>query len=351
MKLSLFALLAFAISVAIIPIVIHFCNKYDIYDTTGGRKIHSGNIPRMGGIGFVVSFFLVSIIYVSISDISNFSRLVPLLISSLLIFSFGLLDDRIDLNAFFKLAIQIIATLIVVLNGFTFTRIGPIHLGAFGHVVTFFWILGVVNSFNLIDGMDGLCGGISFFVMLTAGVLFYKDSILISGLCFIGAGSILGFLVYNKPKAKIFMGDGGSQFLGFLVAVLPLYSTTTSFEYNKLPMAFLLAAIPIFDTFAAIWRRLRDHKSIFEGDQAHTHHKLLKMGYTPWGALLMFYCIQIFLSLTCIISANINSYSKGSIILICGVVGITLFFAIIHFTYRSMRRMLPEDTEEKAIIN
>jgi len=349
MRARYFILLAFAISAGIIPFVIKICNKFGIYDYTGGRKIHNGNIPRMGGIGFVFSFLIVSLIFVYWYDITNLSRLIPLLIAGLLIFIFGIIDDFLTLKARFKLIVQVIAVLIVVLNGFEFTRFGPIKLGFMSEIITFLWILGVINSFNLIDGIDGLCGGLSFIIIVTYGILFFTSSLLMLGLCFIFAGAIAGFLLYNKPKAKIFMGDGGSQFLGFMIAVLPLFRTASSFEYNKMPIAFLLTAIPIFDTFAAIWRRIREHRSIMSGDQAHTHHKLLKLGYSTWGVLIILYSLQIFLSLTCIISAKIDSYSKGSIILLCGLVGITLFFIIIHYTYKNMLLMLPTSKEHLDI--
>ncbi|HZK19113.1 MAG TPA: MraY family glycosyltransferase [Treponemataceae bacterium] len=345
MKTSMYIVLSFAISAVIVPVVIKICNKFNIFDTAGGRKIHKGNIPRMGGIGFVLSFLIVSIVYVFTKEVTNMQRLLPLLSGGLIIFCFGILDDIITLKARYKLVAQILAAFIVVFFGFTFTSFGPIQLGLLGPAISFIWILGVVNSFNLIDGLDGLCGGLSFFIMLTYGILFFTNSHLISGLCLIFAGALAGFLVYNKPKAKIFMGDGGSQFLGFMVAVLPLYSTNTTFEYNKMPIVFLLASLPIYDTIAAIWRRIRDKQKIMHGDKAHTHHKLLKMGYSTWGVLTILYSIQLFLCITCIISATIDSRYRESIILICGLIGITLFFAIIHYTYTNMCRMQKKSDE------
>lgn len=337
--IMLYALIAFCISAITIPIVIRLCNKYQWYDTVNKRKIHTGNIPRLGSIGFVTAFVIAAFLYGSIDNAVHLLNIVPILMAGLIIFAGGVIDDFKDLPAKLKLLIQAAAALIVVANDFIFTRIGSFSFGIAGYGITFLWIIGVVNAFNLIDGVDALCGGLSFFIITTIGIIYViygADSVAI--LCFILAAAILGFLVYNKPKAKIFMGDGGSQFLGFMVAILPLYPVAIPrFAYNKLAVTFVLAAIPILDTFAAMWRRTREHRSFFSPDRSHLHHKLMNMGYGTTSILVLLYAIQIALCIAVIGATWLGG--RWSILILFGCfIAMIGFFSIIHYTNRAVAR-------------
>ena len=337
--MTLFIILSFVISATLIPIVIYICKKESWYDSENERKVHSGNIPRLGSVGFVPAFAICAFLFYTFDADANAKDIVPLIISGLIIFSFGIIDDFKDLPAKFKLLIQIVASLIMIFNGYCFTQIGPFQLGWFGYVITFVWFIGIINAFNLIDGVDALCGGLSFFALIALGIInILYGTHTAAGTCFILAAAVLGFLVYNKPKAKIFMGDGGSQFLGFMIATLSLSKFNQPvYEFNRFFAVALLAAIPAFDTVAAIWRRKREHRSFFTPDKMHLHHKLMNMGYTTISLLAFLYVIQIGLCVFSIFALWLKGF-RGMFITFCGFFCITLFFTIIHYTNRAIIR-------------
>jgi UDP-GlcNAc:undecaprenyl-phosphate GlcNAc-1-phosphate transferase len=252
----------------------------------------------------------------------------------------GVVDDFRELPARLKLPGQCIASLIPVVCGFQFSQFGPLPLGLLGKVTTFVWFLGLTNALNLIDGIDALCGSISFMMLLSLGILFHVQGVAeASTLAFILAGCVAAFLLYNKPKAAIFMGDGGSQFLGFMIAALPLLGKTPQLEYNLLPFMIALAAIPILDTFAAIWRRTREGRSFFSPDKFHLHHKFLSMGYTEKSILFFLDIIQFGV---CTISLFAMLWLEGipGFFVLAGVfIVMIIFFAIIHYTSRSVLRL------------
>lgn len=320
------------------PIIIKLCNHYGWYDKINDRKVHKGNIPRLGGVGFVLAFFITSFILVLTDDNSHIYQLLPVFIGGSVIFIFGILDDFIDLRAYIKFLIQLGVAVFMVLFGFSFSYFGPWELGWIGKIITVFWIIGIINAYNLIDGVDGLCGGLSFFSIITLGLLYSQKAPQTATICFLLAAAIVGFLAFNKPPAKIFMGDGGSQFLGFMIAILPLYEKTTSFDYNKLPILLVLTAIPVFDTFAAIWRRTREHRSFFSPDKSHLHHKLMNLGYSTWGILIILYVIQF--SLCCAVLAASKCPNHTAAWMEFGTfIAVTIFFSIIHYTNRAVTRM------------
>lgn len=331
----LYVAIAFIISVSIIPLIIVFCKKYRIYDTVNTRKVHTGNVPRLGAVGFVSSFLIVSLAFILINERSSLPRLLPFGIASLIIFIFGIIDDIKEMRGIYKLAVQSIAAIIVILFDYRFTNVFGFELGFLSYPLTYIWIIGMVNSFNLIDGIDALCGGLSFFILITIGLLSLNQVSIITTLSFTLAASILGFLVYNKPKAKIFMGDGGSQFLGFSIAVLPLYFTTYVNEPSKLAMIALLSAIPLFDTIAAMWRRTREHRSFFSADKAHLHHKLMNLGYHTPSILILLYSIQMFVC-TIVLIADFISFKRAYLVLASGFLAVILFFTLIHYTNRAV---------------
>lgn len=330
--------LSFVLSIIMLPLVIKFCHKHGLYDKIDARKVHTGKIPRLGGLAIALPFFFSSILYYHFKQEISISQILPLIIAGGIIYIFGLIDDLFDLKAWIKLIAQIIATTVVVANGFHFTEFLGWKLPAvISIVLTFGWVLGLINAYNLIDGLDGQCGMLSWTAILTLGITFFMSGNVESGLCFILAGSITGFLIFNFPPAKIFMGDNGSQFLGFMIAILPLFSSTSAFEYNKLLMMIILAAFPIFDTIAAIWRRIRDHRPIMSPDKLHLHHKLLNLGYNKYQVLLIVSIIQFLLCAVVLVSLYMQ-YKRGTLILIEAMAFVTVFFSVIHFTNRAVLR-------------
>ena len=334
----LFIVLSGVISFVSMPLIILFCKKFSLYDYQNARKIHSGNIPRLGGVGIFFSFMISASIFLTTDKITNIHRILPLIIAAAIIFIFAVLDDLLTLPALIKLIVQLIAVSIVVFNGFRFRQIfGWILPLPVSLVLTFGWILGVINAYNLIDGLDGLCGSFSISAVTTLGILYTLTGNEESILCYILAASIFGFLCFNWPPAKLFMGDDGSQFLGFMVATIPLYSSSDIFEYNKFLIMIILTAFPVFDTIAAIWRRLRDKRPIMSPDKFHLHHKLLNMGYTKRQVLRLIVFIQILLCTMVILSFFIGKL-KGTAMLLEGFIFMIIFFSVIHYTNRAINR-------------
>ena len=336
--MSLFIALSIILSLISMPIIIHFCNKHNLYDYHDARKVHSGNISRLGGVGIVFSFIVSAALYLVFSAQLSVTKSLPILIAAFVIFLFGFLDDIFTLSAILKLIVQLAAAALVTFNGYRFTQIfGWVLPAPISYILTFGWIVGVINAYNLIDGLDGLCGTLTFTAVVTLGVLYSLSSNLEAGLCFILGGAIFGFLCFNWPPAKLFMGDDGSQFLGFMVATIPLYSSSDIFEYNKFLIMLILTAFPVFDTSAAIWRRLRDKRPIMSPDRAHLHHKLLNIGYTKRQALRLIVFIQILLCTMVILSFFIGKL-KGTAMLLEGFIFMVIFFSVIHYTNRAINR-------------
>ncbi|MGI5090557.1 MraY family glycosyltransferase [Treponema sp. OMZ 805] len=331
------------ISAFFVYLVILFAKRHNLYDDVGGRKIHTGKIPRLGGVGFFSAFALsVFIVYFKFpSNIVITRQFTAIIVGGCLIFFMGLWDDLKNWRAIYKLIVQLIAAGIVAYADFRFTRIsfGPLGLfipfGIFAYPITILWIAGVTNAVNLMDGIDGQVGCLSVSLLISYIILFFKDSsphFSMIYTCIILAAAIIGFLFFNlsRPKAKIFMGDAGSQFLGFVLAILPLVPRNDGYETAALPFAIIFMMLPIFDMIAAIWRRIRDKKPIREGDRLHLHHKLMLIGYSPRGALVTVMILQIIIDI--FVTLAVISQGLMALVTLIGLslVGI-LFFTLIHF--------------------
>ena len=336
MSQSIYIALAGVLSIIFMPLIMLFCKKFSLYDYQNARKIHSGNIPRLGGIGIFFAFVISAVAFIFINKVDNFNKIVPIIIARAIIFTFALLDDLLTLPALIKLIVQLVAVSIVVFNGFRFKQIfGWILPLPVSIVLTFGWVLGVINAYNLIDGLDGLCGSFSISSIITLGILYSLTGNPESTLCFILAAAIFGFLCFNWPPAKLFMGDAGSQFLGFMISVFPLFNSDNVFEYNKLLIMLVITAFPVFDTIAAIWRRIRDKRPIMSPDRAHLHHKLLNLGYSKKNALYLLCFLQLILCSSVIISYFLGT-KRGMALLLESTAFVTLFFSFIHYTNRAI---------------
>ncbi len=324
-------------------LMIVFAKRYNLYDDVGGRKIHSGKIPRLGGVGFfsafVLTLFVMHFRFPGIIKIDF--QFIAVGVSASLIFLMGFLDDLKNWKAAPKLIVQLVAAGIVVYAGFRFTRISfmPIGLflplGIFAYPLSVVWIAGITNAVNLMDGIDGQVGCLSGSLLISYAVLFFNDfphQYSMMYLCIILTFAIIGFLFFNLalPKAKIFMGDGGSQFLGFILAILPLVPRHDGYEIAAAPFAVLFLLLPIFDMIAAIWRRIRDKKPIREGDRFHLHHKLMLIGYSPRGALITFMILQIIIDLFVTLAIILQGVMALATLIGLVLIGI-LFFTLIHF--------------------
>ncbi|MCX7027530.1 MAG: MraY family glycosyltransferase [Spirochaetes bacterium] len=302
-------LLAGVFSSALIPLIIRFAHKHKLYDRINERKIHNGNIPRLGGVGITLAFMggLLIIVLMDIGQANDFYgrfRVWPIFVTGSVIFLTGLVDDFIDLRASFKLIIQTFAALVLIVYGLRFEVImvpwgdGKVDLGLFSFPLTLAWIIGVTNAINLIDGLDGLAAGTSIIASITFGIFYWTQGMVLQAeICFTIAGAAIGFLIFNWHPAKIFMGDSGSLFLGFSLAMLPLLGQRHDRAEIGLISAATTLAIPIFDTLIAVYRRKKAHLSFFMSDKSHFHHILLAKYNSTTKAVGTIYFLNLFLSI------------------------------------------------------
>jgi UDP-GlcNAc:undecaprenyl-phosphate GlcNAc-1-phosphate transferase len=290
----------------------------------------------LGSVGFVPVFLGASILYLGMHGTQLLTYL-PIFVGGFLVFVLGLLDDLYELPPRYKLLGQGAASLIPLVCGVHLSTLGPWNLGILGWVLTFVWLIGMSNAFNLIDGVDGLCGSLSLGAALSLGVVSLQGTG--AGLGFILGGCIVGFLAYNKPPARIFMGDGGSQFLGFMIGALPLLKTIAGFSFNVFPMVVVLSSIPLLDTVAAIWRRTREGRPFFTPDKRHLHHKLMEMGYTTKSILALLVTIQTGLCGVSLLAVLGIGGLRGFMVLGVGLGVMILFFAIMHYTSHAISRI------------
>ena len=348
MSQTMYIALAGLISIISMPIIIKICKKLNLYDYQNARKIHSGNIPRLGGVGIFIAFMTSAITFIVRTNPENFNKILPILIAGTIVFLFAFLDDLLTLPALSKLIVQLIAVSVVVFNGFRFKQIFSWNLPApVSFILSFGWILGVINAYNLIDGLDGLCGSFSISTIITLGILYSLSGNPEAILCYILAASVFGFICFNWPPAKLFMGDAGSQFLGFMISVFPLFDSGSVFEYNKFLIMIVITAFPVFDTIAAIWRRIRDKRPIMSPDRSHLHHKLLNMGYSKNSALYLMCFLQVLLCGSVIISYFLGA-RRGMALLLESTAFVTLFFSFVHYTNRAVILKQQKEAQEKA---
>ena len=287
------AVISFLLSIFIVPAVIYFSQKKGLVDLPGGRKIHDHPVPRLGGVAVWLSTMLTFLFLIFLSYYPYGSLLSGILLGSSLMFLLGLIDDIYCLDAKFKLFIQLAVATIVYCLGIRIEDVYlpfgiSFHLGFLSWFVTTAWIVGVSNAVNFIDGIDGLAGSIISISAVTLGIIAagMSSSGMVSPLiAFILAGAMLAFLTYNFNPAKIFMGDSGALFSGFLLATL---SITGVMQVNSTAMwiPVLVLSVPVFDiTFASV-RRIMKGKSPFVADAEHIHHRLLKAGFSQNKAVL-----------------------------------------------------------------
>jgi len=292
--------------------------KHKLTDMPSPRKVHTKPVPRLGGVAIVVTFLIVTLGYALITHRLEFSpfkiwfidkRLYGVILGILVLLSIGIIDDIKGLAPWKKLIGHFIAAIIVVAYGISINYIRlpgnhiltldtiniPLNLlnlhfniTLWGDIVTILWIVILINTINFLDGLDGLAAGISTIAAIS--IYFLSISLVqpaVALLAMIFAGSVFGFLPWNFNPAKIFMGDSGSMFLGFILATLAIYSG------GKVATAFLVLGFPILDAVWAIFRRLISGKSPFKGDLGHFHHRLIEIGLSERKAMLVIYFVSL----------------------------------------------------------
>lgn len=313
---SAFTLLsAFVIAYFSTPGVIRLAHRWGAIDQPDIRKVHQVAMPRMGGLAIFLSFILCMLFLVKASG-----PFTGIIIGASIIFMVGLLDDIYQLSPWVKLAGQIVASTIAIYFGVQIHFVnnpfdGILSLGYFSIPLTLLWIVGISNAINLIDGLDGLAAGVSGIAALTMGlVALIQGQAMVAMVAFMLVAATLGFLPYNFFPARTFMGDGGSNFLGFTLGCLAVVGVAKSTALISLVIPIVILGIPIFDTFFAIFRRIYKKTPIFLPDKDHLHHRLLAMGFKHPTTVLIIYAISSFFGLTAIVLSWLNN-PKAALIL------------------------------------
>lgn len=297
----------FAVSFASTPVAKKFAIKVGAIDVPDGvRRIHDHPIPRMGGLAIYLGFVVSVILFVDITH-----QIRGILLGSVVIVATGAVDDVMSLNAWVKLALQTVAAVIAVANDVVievlrnpalFNGEEGVILGALSIPVTVLWIVGITNSVNLIDGLDGLAVGVSTIASITMFIVALLVSE--SNVAFILAalvGACLGFLPYNLNPAKIFMGDSGSLLLGYILATVSVVGMFKFYAIVTFVVPILALALPLLDTICAFFRRLLHGQSPMQADRRHLHHRLLDMGLTQKQAVAILYSVSAILGLVAVV--------------------------------------------------
>jgi UDP-GlcNAc:undecaprenyl-phosphate GlcNAc-1-phosphate transferase len=331
---------ATAVSFILSPYAIRFARQLGAIDRPDeGRRVHRVPIPRGGGLAVVAAFVGVGIGAVAVNElvdavpqmrIIQAPELVALFGGTVLAAAFGFLDDRLQLRARWQLLAQVVLAVLAVVAGITILFIdNPLGFlgGAFAArvigfstelavVVTVLWIVGMVNSINFIDGLDGLSTGVSLIASVTLGVIALTQNLpSVALLCGVLAGALLGFLPWNFHPARVFIGTTGVFAVGFALAVLSILGVA------KVAVAMLVLGVPIIDTFWVITRRLAGRRSPFTPDRGHFHHRLLDLGLTHRGAVLVIYGLCVLLAvLSLVLSGTGPLYAFTGIVIGGGLV-------------------------------
>ncbi|WP_235599974.1 glycosyltransferase family 4 protein [Alkalihalobacillus trypoxylicola] len=289
-------IIALFVSVASIPIIIKVAIKFGFVDEPNHRKVHSKAMPRIGGLAIIFGT-ISALLYLKPSS----PYLLEIAIGAAILITIGLIDDRYPLSARVKLFGQLLSAIIVVSSGLTIDYMnipffGDVQFGIWSYPISIGWILIMINSINLIDGLDGLAGGVStiatstilLMALMSPGAHF---TIIAFSIAIIG--STLGFLIFNFHPAKIFMGDTGSLFLGYGIAIISMLGFFKSVTIFSLIIPILILGVPILDTSFAIVRRFLNKQKISDADKGHLHHCLLNMGFDHRKTVFIIYGMSL----------------------------------------------------------
>lgn len=328
--LYLTLILCFVASILLTPLVKKLAFKIGATDKPNQRKVHVKIMPRLGGLAIYISF-LIGIMIIQPIEKFHLPLLHPsdnihlgIVLGSLIIILTGAFDDVKEISPKVKLLGQIMASFIVVVLGdlrVEFINLpfggGQLDFGMLSTPITMVWIIGITNAINLIDGLDGLAAGVSTIALFAiAGMAFIMGNPYVMVIALIAAVSTLGFLVYNFHPAKIFMGDTGALFLGFLISVLSLLGFK-NVTFISLIIPVIILGVPISDTFFAIIRRLVNKQPLSAPDKSHLHHCLLRSGFSHRQTVLLIYAMSALFALAAFIFSQATI--RGSVVILLAI--------------------------------
>jgi UDP-GlcNAc:undecaprenyl-phosphate/decaprenyl-phosphate GlcNAc-1-phosphate transferase len=334
-------ILAMVVTIACLPMFAKLARKWLIVDKPNARKVHTAPIPRIGGLAMAFGVLVAAAITIGMDreDVWFMSAAAVLVI-------FGVLDDRFDLNYRVKLVGQVLAVGIVVLFGHVevhaITLDDRVLLPEWVSLpLTFVFLVGITNAINLADGLDGLAGGTTFLCLCAVALLSsVGDQGTGTALALAFAGAILGFLRFNTYPASVFMGDAGSQLLGFTVGVLSVRATQNISTQVSASIPILLLALPILDTLSVMTQRISEGRSPFSADKNHIHHKLLALGFDHHEAVMVIYAVQASL----FVLAYVMRFESDLSILAVVTAFFVLIIVVMQFATRSGWRLRGKST-------
>lgn len=311
------------------------------------RRMHKEPIPRLGGLAVFLAFLATVLVLVPVD-----MELRGILLGSVIIVVLGMIDDARPLPALLKFVVQILAAIVVVLHG---TRIDVVsnlnllsatsylNLGFWSAPITVLWIVAVTNAVNLIDGIDGLSVGVctisSIALLVIAAIVSEFNVMVITAAV---AGACIGFLPYNINPAKMFVGDTGATFLGFILSTLSIQGMFKTYAILSLAIPFLILGLPIFDTVFAICRRLLKGKNPMSPDRGHVHHRLVDMGFSQKQTVFILYIVSAVLGAAAILLA-----SQGAARALLFVVAVVVVAVIVINIYRAISSFKKKKDEDK----
>lgn len=327
--------------------------RYKIFNAPGGRRVHTGPVPRLGGPAIALAFFLpVYALLLWENQLSwqwqaQSSHAAALLLGGLLIMGIGLWDDIWGLRARYKLLGQILVAVLTYAFGvqihiITVPFFGDLEMGIFALPVTIFWILGFINALNLIDGVDGLCAGVVFIASVTVFFVAQVSGSPLAGLFAAAlAGSMLGFLRFNFNPATIFLGDSGSYFIGYVLATTSIIGAQKSSTAVAVLAPLLAVGLPVMDTLWAILRRASHGRPIFAPDRGHIHHRLLDRGFGTKRVVITLYAISLLFAIGGILTLMGHKWETGLAFLVV----LVIMFSVWRILSRGAKTSVPSAEE------
>lgn len=302
-------LVALVVSFLMTPVVKSFAYKVGAIDVPkDGRRMHKVPIPRLGGLAIFMGFMVSILVFM---DIRGNAQMQSVLLGAVVIVVLGVVDDIMALPAMLKFVVQIVAALIPATNGVTILAFSNPNifsdqlywvLGGLSIPFTVLWIVAITNAVNLIDGLDGLANGVSAISATTMLVIaLASDQWMVSVVLAALVGASLGFMPYNMNPAKMFMGDTGATFLGYILATMSIQGLFKYYAVISFVVPFLILGLPIFDTTFAFIRRIAHGQSPMHADRSHIHHRLIDMGLNQKQAVATLYVISAILGLSAVV--------------------------------------------------
>lgn len=325
------------------PVIRYLALRLGAVSLPGGRNVNTTRIPRLGGVGIAIAWALTLAILLNLRTgvgriiLEDSHLVVGLGVGALCMCLLGAIDDTRGVRATWKLLGQVLFASGAYFSGFQIHAIslpftGEFQMGALALPVTILWIVGITNAINLIDGLDGLAAGVVFCAAGTNFVVAIShDAILVALMMATLMGALMGFLFYNFNPAKIFMGDSGSYFLGFVIATSSLSGNQKSSTAVALLVPILALGIPIFDTLFSIVRRALERRPIFSPDRGHIHHRILDLGLTHRRTVLLLYSLSVVFSFLAVTVSIGRDWQSGAalmmaVVMIVGLIKFVRFF-------------------------